>query len=233
MLGITHQRIVREIAEKLRLGTRETGLFETGSVSPDNWADFPHHKGKRTETLENILGSRVLFLEGDDECYFQLGVALHYIQDRWTLRPRLSEKHTQWEVNIESEKIINDNALETLIKNHLILPSKVVNAYLSFLTIIQKGVEGVLEEQNKFKFRARLLEGVCRKVIIFAMLGRPSEWSSPVLDLNFAYRVSQEISRLVLLPVNAVESKDQWDNKEWLKKLKLDFGDLGYKYRGF
>jgi hypothetical protein len=215
MLGVTHQRIVREVAEKLRLGTRETGLFEAGSVNPDSWADFPHHKGKRVETVENILRSRMLFLEDDDECYFSLGVALHYLQDRWTLRPRLAEEHTQWEVNIESTEIIDDSALETLIRKQLILPSKVVNAYLSFLPLIQKGIKGVLEEQNKSEYN---FEGVCRKVVIFAMLDRPSEWSSPVLDLNFAFRVSYEISRLVLSPVNVAESKDQWDDKETLHK---------------
>jgi hypothetical protein len=219
MLGVTHQRIVRKIAELLKLDARECALFETGSVHPDSWANFPHHKNKRNETVQNVLSSRKLFLENDDECYFKLGVALHYVQDRWTLRPRLADAHTKWEVKIESEKIVDDNTLEDVIRNKLILPSKVVTSYLSFLSITQNGVDGITEGANTFThYYLKMFNGVCRRVIIFAMIDHPSDWSHPILDLNFAYRISYELSRSILSPISNDNSNDQWNDKEWLKK---------------
>ena len=85
------------IADKLKLNEREKALLITGSVSPDNWEDFPHHHGKESEITRNIINSRILFLKHDDEYAHCLGVALHYLQDRWTLSPRIKDKHTPYE----------------------------------------------------------------------------------------------------------------------------------------
>ena len=52
---------------------------------------------KETEIKDGIMISRKLFLEGDDECFIELGKTLHYIQDRWASRPRTRDKHTKWE----------------------------------------------------------------------------------------------------------------------------------------
>lgn len=119
MLGETHRRIAKEIAKELRLGEREASLLETGSTAPDNWADFPHHHGKEKEILDNILEARNLFLENDDECYHKLGIALHYLQDRWTLRPRLSDKHTEYEREIDTCPLLDTDLLKEAIKNHI------------------------------------------------------------------------------------------------------------------
>lgn len=96
MLGETHKKIALKIGEVLKLGETETGILAAGSIYPDEWENFPQHKGKGKEIIQNIIDSKIQFMEGDDECYHKLGVALHYIQDRWTLSPRLRDKHTKW-----------------------------------------------------------------------------------------------------------------------------------------
>ena len=142
MLEETHRKIAQKIAKELNLREREASLLETGSVNPDSWANFPHHHGKEAEIVRHILDARRLFLHGDDECYFRLGIALHYIQDRWTLRPRLRDKHTEWEVKIERAPILDDSQLAEFIKNAL-FPTKVEEAYLKFLEEIREGIENV------------------------------------------------------------------------------------------
>jgi len=76
----------KEIEEKLQLGKRESNLLRSGSIDPDKWMNFPHHFGKDGNIANNILVARAFFLKEDDECYHKLGIALHYIADRWTLR---------------------------------------------------------------------------------------------------------------------------------------------------
>jgi len=136
MLEVTHRRIAKEIAKALKLSKRESGLLESGSIQPDYWADFPHHYGKSDEIVEDILMARKLYLKNDDECYFRLGVALHYIADSWTLRPRISDKHTKWEEQIEKMPILDDSQLEEVIKNS-IMPSKEVELYLAHLPVLK------------------------------------------------------------------------------------------------
>ena len=46
MLGETYVKIAREISRALNLEEREASLLETGSVHPDSWANFPHHRDK-------------------------------------------------------------------------------------------------------------------------------------------------------------------------------------------
>jgi|GEM_PF-3690083 len=221
MIGRTHKRIARKIAEELKLGKREASLLETGSVSPDSWENFPHHKGKEKEIIANIVDSRILFLEDDDECYHQLGVALHYIQDRWTLKPRLKDKHTRWEMEIDSVNFADDVALEEIIKS-IMLPTKAEEAYLFFLSKIRNGIRSFTEEEGGsvlnnlsklyyklYSLHERILyymKGYCIKILGFSLESRPTTWSGPALDLNFAYRICLEVARCVL---NKQEVTDQ------------------------
>ena len=143
MLEVTHRRFAKEIAKVLKLSKRESDLLEIGSIHPDSWADFPHHKGKEKEIAENILIARKFYLQNDDEYFFRLGVVLHYIADSWTLRPRISEKHTEWEKQIEKAPILDDSQLEEAIKN-LTMPSKEVETYLTLLPILKGLVQNSL-----------------------------------------------------------------------------------------
>lgn len=100
MLNSTHAGIAERISKELGLSERQTAQLKTGSTLPDLQANFPHHFGKELEIVKGIGKSRRLFLKGDDECYSILGSSLHYVQDRWTLRPRTADMHTQWEYEI-------------------------------------------------------------------------------------------------------------------------------------
>jgi len=96
MLGRTHTKIAQKIAELLGIEKkRDVNLLVSGSINPDSWCNFPHHCGKEQEISENIPMARRLFLLGDDECYHRLGIALHFIADKWSLRPRMKDKHTE------------------------------------------------------------------------------------------------------------------------------------------
>jgi len=148
MLEETHRRIAREIAKELNLAKREAGLLEAGSINPDSWANFPHHHGKEGEIVKNILEARKLFLQDDDECYHRLGIALHYIQDKWTLRPRTCDKHTAWEVAINSTQILDNSKLKETIKN-ILLPTKAEQAYLDFLEKLDQGLFNIADEDCK------------------------------------------------------------------------------------
>jgi hypothetical protein len=215
MLDETHRRIARQIAKELNLGKREASLLEGGSANPDSWADFPHHYGKEIEIMRNILDARRLFLQGDDECYHRLGIALHYIQDRWTLRPRLRDKHTKWEKTIEYAPILSDSELVKSIKE-VLFPTRVEKAYLDFLRRIGGGVESIVEISSKDfedlynrlyridvhrifedQLKIQYFRGLGLKTVSFALQERPTSWSNPVLDINFSYRICLEVARKV------------------------------------
>ena len=118
MLGETHARLAREVAKELNLKESEAKLLEMGSKRPDSFEAFPHHKGKSKLILEKIIDARGLFLSGDDEAYVKLGEALHYIADGWTTRPRTSDAHTQWEVEINKCNIEKGPQFEkTILKS--------------------------------------------------------------------------------------------------------------------
>jgi len=235
MLGETHRRIAREIAKALNLNEREASLLEVGSVGPDSWANFPHHEGKECEIAANILVARKLYVQDDDECFARLGNALHYIQDRWTMRPRLSDKHTKWEESINLAPILDDSQLENAIKQAL-LPTKAEKAYLSFLEDIAKGLVIIPNEALKqkwesagfyyienipclpkppyelpFKISSEYLRPFGAKVICYALQNRPTTWSTPTLDLNVAYRICLEVARNVF---SQEHEKEEWTVSE-------------------
>jgi len=249
MLEATHRKIAKDIAKVLKLNERKANLLEIGSVNPDSWADFPHHFGKEDEISEAILKARRLFLEIDDECFSTLGNALHYIADRWTLRPRLGDKHTQWENAISFAQILDDQQLEEEIKKPC-MPTKAEQAYLVFLDVLRGGVfhpsipgekivkcdydrrgtcagcmqtvQCILSAEKRVLRSLRhefdpfkSARGLGVKVINYALQARPTTWSSPILDLNLAYRICLEVTRNVF-------SKEH-DKKDWLEETPYEF----------
>lgn len=227
MLGETHRRIARRIAQEIGLGEKETKTLETGSTSPDNLVSFPHGKGKKFQIIENIVKSRIFFLQGDIKCFEYLGSALHFIQDRWTLFSRTENDYTPWELQINIESILEDLRLENRIRV-LNLPAAVEQSYLSFLRKISEGVEGL--EENDFPTKGKhAFEGLCERTTVFALLDRPSTLSDPFLDLNFAYRICLEVTRLVVRPIDpqAIQASFQISLNE------KELASLSSKLRGF
>jgi len=252
MLIETHRRIAREIAKTLNLVERDARLLETGSVAPDRWENYPHHSEKETSIARWILEARKRFIDGDDECYHDLGIALHYIEDKWTTRLRPLDKHGQWEASINEQPIIDDWELREEISK-TVLPTKVEQSYLKLLDDMAENIEApVLDWRNirapthrpswARKMRVGYFRGgsyyssVARarrrspddiqigqivkptvvpsrtteygaKVINYALQDRPTAWSSPAIDLNFAYRVCLRVARTTL---SLEEDKDDW-----------------------
>lgn len=139
MLGSTHSRIAQHVSKELGITEkRKIGLLVNGSNQPDSWAHFPHHFGKEREIVDNILQARRLYLESDDECFHRLGIALHYIADKWTLRPRLADKHTKWERIIDKAPIVDDSKLKEVISESSI-PTKTVERFTGFIDVVKGG----------------------------------------------------------------------------------------------
>lgn len=195
MLGSTHKKIAEKIAANLKLNERETRVLIKGSTLPDDWENFPHHKGKENEIISNISKARILFLDGDDECYNNLGIAFHYIQDRWTLSPRLRDKHTPWEIKVDSSAILETEKLTKAIKE-ILLPTKVEQSYLLLLNNLNSGIQSV--HNNNLEIETSL-KGLAKDVMTYALINRPSTLSDPQIDLNFAYIICNEIGCLVTL----------------------------------
>jgi len=202
----THRRIARKISEELKLGTREASLLEKGSIAPDIWADFPHHRGKEGEIKNNLLSAIELYFNGDDEAFHKLGVALHYVEDKWTLRPRTADKHTKYELEIERSKIVDNIQLSAMIKAAN-FPTKVEKAYLKFLESIGN---------DNYWFHAP---------IYFAGLARPAEaaeeFSEPFLDLNLAYRISHRIAQSIIVRLSALLKMFPDASKEFQAIVKV------------
>jgi hypothetical protein len=134
LLRSTHKTIAEKIAPELKLSEKNTQLLISGSVGPDTHCDFPHQTGKEQKILYKIDTARTLFLQNDDECYGNLGNALHYIQDKWT-RNTASQ---------ETISIIDDNLLlQSITKAKM--SKKATEDYLqtakALLTIKNSGIE--------------------------------------------------------------------------------------------
>jgi len=114
---------------------RAAALLIKGATDPDNFSNFPHHQGKNLEIALNILEARIMYLESNDECYYHLGQALHYIQDKWTLRPRIADAHTRWEQEIDhfgQSSEASDMTLAGLEEKLIHIPKKYADFYRFF-----------------------------------------------------------------------------------------------------
>jgi hypothetical protein len=136
----THRRLARELSKSLGLNLSQSKLLEEGSVYPDFQESFPHHVGKEDEIEELLSKARATFLKGDDECYFSLGMAFHFLEDKWTMRARARDKHTKWEEMICKEQILEEQQFQKSIDASSI-PSKFKKAYIDFIEILKNGIE--------------------------------------------------------------------------------------------
>ena len=206
MLEETHKRIAEKIAQELKIEDRNKQLLVEGSVAPDLFGDFPHHKGKELKIYGHIFDAVYSYQEDDDECYYDLGKALHYIQDGWTARPGTPQGHTRWEQQINDFKILDNIALEDHIKKAA-FPTKAIEAYVGLLKKVVRGIDGVIpKEYESVPFIRSIFSERLAKLTYYALRihpvldsdGRP--YSTPLLDLNFAYRTCLEVTRCVLSP---------------------------------
>jgi hypothetical protein len=134
LLRVTHKLIGEKIAAELKLSEEDTQLLVSGLLGPDSHVDFPHQTGKDKKILDKIETARELFLINDDECYGELGNALHYIQDKLVHDTNAEQVAT----------LVEDMQFVEAIAQSL-MTKKTIKAYLklanSLLTIKNSGIE--------------------------------------------------------------------------------------------
>jgi hypothetical protein len=140
MIEETHIRLAKELSKVLSLDINQSKLLEKGCVYPDYQESFPHHIGKEKEIADLLRKARITFQNGDDECYFLLGMAFHFMQDKWTLRARSRDKHTKWEDMINKTDILDEEALVERIQDSP-LPTKFKEAYIAFIDLLENEIE--------------------------------------------------------------------------------------------
>ena len=223
MLWSTHRRIAEKIAKELKLSFKETDNLQKGSITPDYWKDYPHHYGKERQIRKRIVEARRLFLEDQKlESLFALGVALHYIQDRWVTIPGSDERHDWWEKQIDEApfvgdlvETVNELGLTRLYDSGRLRPTvDARNAKKDYL-----GIANQLQEFHQLcrsSFEEHDGVFVEAATLNIATLRRP-EVGTPVFDLNFAYRTS------LLVALSLFESKTNPAISEKLELIRDEF----------
>jgi hypothetical protein len=190
MLWKTHIRIANEILTRLRLSKSsiEADRLREGCIVPDKWKDYPHHEGKSEDIQYRILDARKYFLRNDlPEAYFNLGVALHYIQDGYTTLSSHSRHHTRWENQIDQSYFTDD--LENLVGRTFRNSPDRREEYTRYSRVLTEKVEG-----KKATLRIATMNGPG-----LSYWGN-RQWGKPYIDLNFALRASLVVARAVLSP---------------------------------
>jgi hypothetical protein len=166
----------------------EIALLTKGCEDPDRNMDFPHHRGKNLDIAINLLKARIFFLEKSDECFYYLGLALHYIQDKWTLRPKIAEAHTVWEEDIAKFGEKNKYAIEDeVFYNELIsIPNTFANWYKLYNGIkVFNPVHFVTEKSKEDnKWRAQIIPSLSDKTIHWLLIERTEDNNSAINVYN-------------------------------------------------
>ena len=153
-----------------------------GSVYPDKQKySLPHHFD-REDDIENYIGkARSLRLKGKPgQAIFNLGIALHYLQDKWTAVNGSHEKHELY---------------ETLLTKCTIQPWETdLSIHYPILS------DGAFEEFNKLFTYCDQKPVNHENLAQYVRHWKPSE-SNAFLDLNMAYRLSYRVAENVLQPI--------------------------------
>lgn len=203
MLEETHRYLAVKLVAALDIENRFWDSLIDGSVVPDFQENFPHI-GKEDAIMRLLHSSRRDFLAEDQECYYLLGLAFHYIQDKWTLRPRTGDEYTQWEKRIAKEKIAEDNGFKNLIKQASI-PPKFKKAYVTFADILTNGIESptfwqeimnskksLLELREEFLEPKRKKDSFGKRVIAVAAFAIGEEYGKPTSRLLAFEKILQD-----------------------------------------
>ena len=211
MLWKTHIRIANEILFRLGLpkSSPQANQLREGSIAPDKWKDYPHHEGKSKEIKRRLLNSRRFYLKNNlSKAYFDLGVALHYVQDGFTTLTSRSKYHSRWEDQIE-QSYFNDN-LQYIVDKAFQHVSKMKQEYDRYIRKLSDDLQG----------KADTLQ-------IASMQGPGiSHWqtriySNPYVDLNFALKASYIITKSVLSSKHNPELQKKLDENEKDYQTKL------------
>jgi hypothetical protein len=213
-------------------------LLSNGSVAPDGWMDYPHHKEKEYEIISAIKEARQQYLDDDDECYHTLGVALHYIQDHITGAPKRNDLHADYEKSIDESEILSWDELHIKLDNAT-FPSKIIESYKNLFTKIRHGVFIPMIRSDPLPFlqeKAILIDlwysvdHYLQIGIKFAFLEAPGGWHGPILDLNMAYYISLEIATHIITNDHMEQHLQlETNKKESIFALKHEYDLLSIK----
>jgi myosin heavy subunit len=210
MLPKTHEKIANEIAEHLGIeNAHDIALLAKGSIKPDSLKVFPHHEKKQDEIGYHLIRARAEFIDKDDSWLEHLGLALHYIQDMWTLHPRLENEYTEWEKQIDNAKIMEEDKFIEYVKKAAI-PTRGITEYLS-----------LLNEIKEQKFPTINIE----EILIFSCKGRPEDaitygWSDPTIDLNFSYKLCLMLTKYIT-DTSALKKKKELEKEHETMEKQL------------
>lgn len=221
MKWATHIRITNEVMGRLgmHLSNEEYNQLKEGVIFPDKSRQFPHHNphhyGKDAEISNFLLTSRSQFLQGDlYSAYFNLGIALHYIQDSFTSYPSFLPKHDEWEQWIENSYYVHD--LEDKIQQSVRNPSQ-----RQWCLALAQSLSGDVQGRDD-TLRLATLNG-----------HRKDEHSiaSPAADFNLALRASYFVTKSVLGPKNCPPLETQLAQllesyEEQMRRAEVDSSNL-------
>ncbi len=195
MLWKTHLRISFEVLKRLdiELSPQVEKKFRDGIVAPDQWKDYPHHHGKSEKIKKYLLKSRKCFLQNDyPNTFFNLGVALHYIQDSHTSFASFYPKHHSWEESIHNSYFASDL-------------KKTINYFLK---------DKAWERERCLRLAEALSKNTLSRdntLYLATLSGHEASksFAKPAVDLNLALRASYVVTEAVLSPkrCSALENK--------------------------
>ncbi len=167
----------------VRLTNEEYDKLEEGVIAPDKWRDYPHHYGKSEKIKEYLNKARACYLQNDlPSAYFNLGVALHYIQDSYTTYPSSLPKHQEWEEWIENSYLGSSfEAIQTTIRNEH-----------------TRNRCCWLDQELSRKFQGR--ENTLKTATLNGQMKEPSSIASPKVDFYLGFWASYVVSKSILSP---------------------------------
>jgi len=212
MLWKTHIRIANEILFRLRLpkSSPEANQLREGSIAPDKWKNYPHHEGKSEEIKNRLLTSRKHYLKNNlNKAYFELGVALHYIQDGFTTLTSRSKHHSRWEQQIEQSYFSND--LRYIVNKAFKHNFDRKQEYYRYIKALSNDVNG---RDDTLRIASMQGPGISH--------WQTRRYGKPYVDLNFALRASYIIAKSVLSSkYNPDLQKKLYENeKDYQRKLR-------------
>jgi len=197
MIWETHRNLSVEALERIgaRLSPNERDSLLKGAVAPDEWKmsnqndRTSHHYGRASEIKEYLNLARTYYLNDDlINTYFNLGIALHFIQDSYVSYPSFlsKEKHDSWEQGI-NRCYISPDFSESINKiNNKSEAERCARVAKELMNEIQGPMDTI------------------RIATIFSHPKTNDTIANPVVDLNLAYRASYTVAKSILSPKNSV-----------------------------
>lgn len=221
MIWETHRNLSLEAINRIgvRLSPNERDSLMKGVVAPDEWKmsnkndRTSHHYGRAPEIKEYLHLARTYYLNDDlINTYFNLGIALHFIQDSYVSYPSFlsKEKHDSWEQGID-RCYISPDFTESINKiNNKSEAERCAWVARELMNEVQGPMDTI------------------RIATIFSHQKTNDTIANPVVDLNLAYRASYTVTKSILSPKNSVSLDTQindiyknYENMLWQEEGRM------------